>query len=145
VLFEAGFDASAFSNKTSIELTYYNKKTKDALISAPLAPSLGGTIPTLLENIGSTRNQGLEATWNQKVIDRRAVGFDIQLTGSTTKNRILTLGQGITPIFTGNRSTQYNAPGYPLFGLWGKAYTYNDANHDGIIVASEMTFSDTAV
>ena len=143
--FEAGFDASAFSNKTSIELTYYDKKTKDALINAPLAPSLGGSITTLLENIGSTRNQGLELTWNQRLIDARQLGFDITLTGSTTKNRIVTLGEGITPIFTGNRSTQYNAPGYPLFSLWGKTYTYNDANHDGIIVASEMKFSDTAV
>jgi TonB-linked SusC/RagA family outer membrane protein len=143
--FEAGFDVAAFSNKTSIELTYYNKKTKDALINAPLAPSLGGAITTLLENIGSTRNEGMELTWNQRVIDRRQLGFDVTLTGSTTKNRILTLGEGITPIFTGNRSTQYNAPGYPLFALWGKTYTFNDANHDGIIVASEMKFSDTAV
>ena len=143
--FESGFDVSAFSNRTSVELTYYNKKTKDALISAPLAPSLGGTINTLLENIGSTRNQGFELTLSQRVLDTRNVGFDVQLTGSTTKNRILTLGQGVTPIFTGNRSTQYNAPGYPLFSLWGRTYTYNDANKDGIIVASEMTFSDTAV
>ena len=143
--FEAGFDVAAFSNRTSVELTYYNKKTKDALIQAPLAPSLGGTISTLLENIGSTRNQGLELTLSQRLIDNRNVGFEVQLTGSTTKNRILTLGQGVTPIFTGNRSTQYNAPGYPLFSLWGKTYTYNDANHDGIIVASEMTFSDTAM
>jgi TonB-linked SusC/RagA family outer membrane protein len=143
--FEAGFDATAFSSKTSVELTYYDKKTKDALISAPLAPSVGGTISTLLENIGSTRNQGLELTFHQQFVDNREVGFDVQLTGSTNKNRIVSLGQGITPIFTGNRSTQYNAPGYPLFGLWGRTYTYNDANNDGIIVASEMKFSDTAV
>jgi TonB-linked SusC/RagA family outer membrane protein len=143
--FEAGFDASAFSNRTSIELTYYDKKTKDALINAPTAPSVGGAISSLLENIGSTRNQGLELTLNQKLVDRRQLGFDVQLTGSTTKNRIITLGEGVTPIFTGNRSTQYNAPGYPLFGLWGKTYSYSDANNDGIIVASEMKFSDTAV
>ena len=35
-------------------------------------------------------------------------------------------------MFTGNRNTQYNAPGYPLFGLWGKTITYNDKNGDGI-------------
>src|SRR5262249_26477074 len=143
--FETGFDLNAFSNRTSVELTYYKKKTKDALISAPLAPSLGGSITTLLENIGSTENQGLELTLSQRLIDSRSVGFDVQITGSTNKNRIVTLGQGITPIFTGNRSTQYNAPGYPLFGLWGRGYTYKDANNDGIIVASEMTFTDTAV
>jgi hypothetical protein len=82
---------------------------------------------------------------NEKLLDNSRLGFNVTFTGSTNKNRILTLGEGITPIFTGNRSTQYNAPGYPLFALWGRTYTYNDANHDGIIVASEMTFSDTAV
>jgi TonB-linked SusC/RagA family outer membrane protein len=145
--FEGGFDLSAFSNRTSAELTYYNKKTKDALISAPLAPSVGGSITTLLENIGSTQNQGVELTLSQRLIDSRNVGFDLQLTGSTNKNKIVSLGQGITPIFTGNRSTQYNAPGYPLFALWGRTYTYNDANKDGIIenVPSEMKYSDTAV
>jgi TonB-linked SusC/RagA family outer membrane protein len=142
--FETGFDLNAFSNRTSIELTYYNKKTKDALINAPLAPSVGGSITTLLENIGSTQNSGLELTFSQRVLDTKNVGLDLQLTGSTTKNRIVSLGQGITPIFTGNRSTQYNAPGYPLFALWGKRYTYADKNNDGIIVASEMTFTDTA-
>jgi hypothetical protein len=32
-----------------------------------------------------------------------------------------------------------------LFGLWDKDITFNDANNDGIIVLSELTFSDTAV
>jgi hypothetical protein len=143
--FEGGFDLSAFSNRTSLELSYYSKKTKDALINAPLAPSLGGSITTLIENIGSTKNAGVEMTLNQKVLDSRTVGFNVQLTASTNHNKILTLGQGITPIFTGNRSTQYNAPGYPLFALWGRTYKYNDANNDHIIVASEMTYSDTAM
>jgi len=143
--FEGGFDVSAFDNRTSLELSYYSKKTKDALINAPLAASLGGAITTLIENIGSTKNAGVEMTLNQKIIDNRSVGFNVQLTGSTNHNKILTLGQGITPIFTGNRSTQYNAPGYPLFALWGRTYKYNDANNDHIIVASEMTYSDTAM
>jgi TonB-linked SusC/RagA family outer membrane protein len=143
--FEAGFDATAFQNRTTIELTYYNKKTKDALINAPLAPSLGGSITSQLQNLGSTRNQGLELTWNQSIIDNNQVGLEFQLTGSTNKNEILALGEGITPIATGNRSTQYNAPGYPLFGLWGKQISYNDANGDGLLVPSEVSVGDTAV
>nr|MCU0616893.1 hypothetical protein [Gemmatimonadaceae bacterium] len=39
-----------------------------------------------------------------------------------------------------NRNTQLNAPGYPLFGLWGVQYTYNDANGDGILASNEMTY-----
>jgi hypothetical protein len=30
-----------------------------------------------------------------------------------------------------------------LFGLWARPYTYNDANGDGVIVASEITLADS--
>jgi len=135
--FETGFDVAMFSNRTNFELTYYNKKTKDAIISRPIAPSISG-LSTIFDNLGSIRNQGFEATLNNRFIDNNEFSFDLQLTGSTLKNRILTLGEGVTPVFTGNRNTQYNAPGYPLFGLWGKTVTYNDKNGDGLLVVNEV-------
>jgi outer membrane receptor protein involved in Fe transport len=143
--FETGFDLTAFRNATTLEFTFYDKKTKDALINAPTAPSLGGSITSQLINLGSTRNQGVELTLNQKLVDNNQVGVEVQLTGSANRNRIITLGEGITPIFTGNRSTQYNAPTYPLFGLWGKRISYKDANGDGVLAVSEVSVSDTAV
>jgi hypothetical protein len=51
----------------------------------------------------------------------------------------------VAPISTGNRNTQYNAPGYPLYGMWGKRYTWNDPNGDGILGLNDLTFTDTAV
>ena len=36
--FETGFDATLFGSRTTLEFTYYNKKTKDAIISAPDRP-----------------------------------------------------------------------------------------------------------
>ena len=135
--FETGFDASLFNSRTTFEFTYYNKKTKDAIISRPIALSIAG-ITSIFDNLGSIRNQGTEITLNHRVIDTRDYGFDIQLTGSSNKNRILSLGEGVTPVFTGNRNTQYNAPGYPLFGLWGKKITYSDKNGDGLLVPAEV-------
>jgi hypothetical protein len=92
------------------------------------------------ENIGNVRNSGLELVYNQKVIDRKALGLDFVLTGSTNKNELVTLGEGVSPIPSGNRNTQLNSPGFPLYGLWGRPYTYSDANNDGLLVASEMTY-----
>jgi len=135
--FETGFDAQFFSNRTTLELTYYNKKTKDAIIARPIAPSISG-LSSIFDNLGSIQNQGFEATFNNRFIDNNEFSFDLQLTGSTLKNRILTLGEGVTPVFTGNRNTQYNAPGYPLFGLWGKVITYKDVNGDGLLSNNEV-------
>jgi len=135
--FETGFDAQLFSNRTTFELTYYNKKTKDAIIARPIAPSISG-LSSIFDNLGSIQNQGFEGTLNNRFVDNNDFSFDLQITGSTLKNRVLTLGEGVTPVFTGNRNTQYNAPGYPLFGLWGKVITWNDANKDGLLAVNEV-------
>uniref|UniRef100_UPI0027B8E4ED TonB-dependent receptor domain-containing protein n=1 Tax=Gemmatimonas sp. TaxID=1962908 RepID=UPI0027B8E4ED len=141
---EFGFDLSLFSNRTNIEVTSYSKSTTDALIQRSIAPSLSG-LTTQFVNIGNIKNSGLELTWNQRVIDSKAAALSFLLTGSTNKNRMTKLGEGVSPIASGNRNTQRNLPGYPLFGLWDKNIRFNDANGDGIIVLSELTFSDTAV
>lgn len=141
---EAGFDLTMFSSRTNIEVTSYNKKTTDALISRGIAPSLSG-LTSQFANIGNIQNTGIEMTFNQKVIDRNSIAIDFALSASTNKNRLLKLGEGVSPIATGNRNTQRNLPGYPLYGLWDKNYTYADANGDGIIVLSEMKFTDTTV
>ncbi len=143
---EFGFDLTAFSGRSNVEITSYNKKTTDALISRLIAPSLSG-LTNQFVNIGNIQNTGIELTYNQKILDQQNIGIDFTLTGSTNKNRMLKLGQGVSPIASGNRNTQRNLPGYPLYGLWDKNLKYTDANGDGIIVLSEMsaTFADTAV
>jgi TonB-linked SusC/RagA family outer membrane protein len=148
---EFGFDLAMFSGATNIEFTSYNKSTTDALIRREIAPSLAG-LTTQFVNIGNIRNSGLEFTWNQRVLDRRAAALSFMVTGSTNKNRMTKLGEGIPPIASaGGRGTQRNLPGYPLFGLWDRSISYDDKNRDGIIVfnsnkaLSELILSDTAV
>lgn len=141
---EFGFDLTMFSGKSNIEVTYYNKSTTDALIQREIAPSLSG-LNTQFVNIGNIQNSGLELTYNQRVIDNDKVGLSWMLTGSTLKNEMTKLGEGISPIPSGNRNVQRNLPGYPLFGLWDRNINFNDANGDGIIVVSELGLSDTAV
>jgi outer membrane receptor protein involved in Fe transport len=91
--FETGFDGTFFGERSTVELTYYNKTTRDAIIQRRIAPSLAG-VTSNFENIGSIRNQGMELSFNQKIVDRAGVGLDLNLTGSTNKNRILSLGEG---------------------------------------------------
>ncbi len=141
---EFGFDLNLYNGAANIELTHYDKKTSDALISRLIAPSLSG-LTNQFVNIGSVQNAGYELTYTQRVLDRKNIAVDFTLTGSSNVNKMLKLGEGISPIASGNRNTQRNLPGYPLYGLWDKKITFNDANGDHIIVLSEMAFSDTAV
>jgi TonB-linked SusC/RagA family outer membrane protein len=140
---ESGFDLTLFENRTNIEVTYYDKNTKDAIIQRAVAPSVAG-IATRLENIGNIQNSGLEFVLNQTLVDRSSLGASFTLTASTNRNEMKSLAPGVSALFTGNRNTQRNQPGYPLFGLWSQTYTYADANGDGILALSEMKFSDSS-
>jgi TonB-linked SusC/RagA family outer membrane protein len=138
---EGGFDLTMLSGRANVELTYYNKKTRDALISRRVAPSLAG-VTSRFENIGSVRNSGFEGTLNMRLVDRNMVGFELTLTGSTNKNELIKLGEGVSPIATGNRNSQLNTPGYPLYGLWGRDIIYDDANNDGMLAVAEAKLGD---
>jgi TonB-linked SusC/RagA family outer membrane protein len=140
---EGGFDLTMFRGNTNFEFTYYDKKTTDALVSRRIAPSLAG-VTARLENIGNVRNSGIELVLNQRLLDKKWIAADLVINGSTNRNELITLGEGVSPIPSGNRNTQLNTPGFPLFGLWGVKYTYADANNDGIIQPSEMTYESQA-
>jgi TonB-linked SusC/RagA family outer membrane protein len=150
--FEIGLDAGLFQDRLSLELTYYNKLTRDALISRSVAPSLGASA-TQFVNLSRIRNRGFELAINTRIIDKPTIAWDLSLSGSTTKNKILELGEGVSPIFVG--FYQRHQAGYPAGGYWAPTVTYNDANGDGIIDLdpnrdgvfddAEVSLSDTAV
>jgi TonB-linked SusC/RagA family outer membrane protein len=140
---EFGFDAGLLRDRVSLGLTFYDKSTRDALIFRDVAPSVGATSGRW-ENLAKTRNKGVEATVGAGIFDRPSASLRLTASASYNKNRLIELGEGIRPILVG--SGQRLVPGYPLAGYWGRVVTsFNDANNDGIIVASEVTVSDTAV
>jgi hypothetical protein len=150
--FEVGVDAGLFQDRVSVELTYYNKLTKDALIERSVAPSLGGS-RTQFVNLSRIRNRGFELAVTTRIIDSRSTAWDLTLSGSTTSNRILDLGEGVSPIFVG--FYQQHRSDYPAGGYWAPTISYNDANGDGIIDLdpnrdglfddAEVSLSDSAV
>jgi TonB-linked SusC/RagA family outer membrane protein len=142
---ESGFDATMFGGRTNLVVTYYRKETRDALVQRDIAPSIAG-IQARFENIGNVRNSGFELEYTQKLVDRKGFYAEVFVNGSTNRNELLTLGKGVSPILTGagSRITMRQQPGYPLYGMWGRTYTYSDANGDGILGTNEITFSDSA-
>ena len=145
--FEGGFDSRLFQDRVSLELTYYRKLTKDALIGAVVPPSLGTGLSTQRANLGSVRNSGLEVLVNALVLDTRNVTWNTSINGSTNDNNLETLGtdaQG-RPLAPQVGTTTRNQPGYPLFGYWQRQIrSYADANSDGILTLSEIVVDDSS-
>jgi hypothetical protein len=131
------------------EYTFYNKKTKDALVNVTLAPSSAPAQFQPLVNIGATQNWGHEVQLQAQLFESRRFGWDILISGSHNSNKVLDLGidpnTGQSRILrTGSQGGEArNIPGLPINGMWYHAYTYNDANNDHIIQTTEVQV-DTA-
>ena len=144
VEFEVGLDAALLKERVSVELTYYTKSTKDALVQRNVAPSIGASEFQFF-NLGEVKNHGFEVAINTRVIDTRSVAWDIALAGSVYDNELVTLGEGVEPIIFGF-GLQRHEEGYPLGGYWSRPITgFGDANGNGIIESDEVTVGPDAV
>jgi TonB-linked SusC/RagA family outer membrane protein len=138
--FEVGFDAGLFDDKLRLELTYYDKVSKDALINRPLAPSLGVSNAQFY-NLGSVSNKGIDITVSGRALDTPNLAVDFTLSMWGNKNRLIELGTDflgnqIPPIIFG---TQRHVEGFPLGGYWVRRHHFNDVNGDNIISQTEVT------
>ncbi len=138
--YEIGGDATLFDSRAYLELTYYNKRTKDALIAIQQPPGAGGPI-TRFENIGSVVNRGIEALANLRVIETPAFGWDLTVNAAYNTNFVADMGDVAAIIVS---STTQDRVGYPVNGWWQRPYTYKDLDGNGIITANEITVADTA-
>src|SRR5688572_17733731 len=139
---EVGLDGTFWSNRLTIEVTRYDKSSRDALVARILPPSLGTGETERFENLGKVRNWGWEALIDAQLVDLDAFGWNLSLNGTTNNNRLVTLG-GLPTIVSS--STLRQREGYPLNGWWSRRLLgHNDANGDGIIAVGEISVSDTA-
>jgi outer membrane receptor protein involved in Fe transport len=147
--YELGFDVGFLRDRISLEATYYDKTTEDALIARNLPPSSGAA--TRFENLGKVTNKGFEGMVTAQVLNWRNLQFDLTVTGSTNKNKLVRLGQDVDTIFFGLGANngdfiQRHAEGHPLGGYWQRLITgFSDDNSDGIIGPNEVQLSDNPV
>ena len=142
--YEAGFDATIYNDLANFQFTYYNKQSRDALISVPLAPSLGGP-GSIFKNIGSTSNSGLELTINTTPLRSENATLGLTFTGSTNRNRLKSLGGQPSFAIGSLNSSQRMVEGYPLGGYWGTTVTRATPDADGRLNPDSVIFStDTA-
>ena len=136
---EVGFDAGLLDRRVDLQVTYFGRRTRDQLVAVPIAPSVGTgpDAPTRTQNIGTVTNKGLEVGLTTTFVRERTVGFDITWNFATLSNHIYAL-RDTTPIIFGFNSTQQHRTGFPAGSYFQVPYTYNDANHDGIITQDEV-------
>jgi TonB-linked SusC/RagA family outer membrane protein len=84
--FEAGFDLGLFRDVADLSFTYYHRKSKDVILTLPVAASTG--FLNVASNAGEITNKGVEIAFNVRPITRRDFGWDVGVLFSTNRNRV---------------------------------------------------------
>ncbi len=92
---EFGLEAKFFDNRVGIDLSLYDKRSKDLIIDRELDPASGYIGRT--DNIAQVSNKGVELGVSLGVIRNDGDGFNWNLSGTFTKNKNMVdeLGLGI--------------------------------------------------
>ena len=88
---EAGFEASLVDDRLSVDFTYFNQTTADALFNVRQIPSLGFT-SSQLANIGELANSGIELGLNYSIIRGSDWNLDVGGNLSLHGSEIVSLG-----------------------------------------------------
>jgi TonB-linked SusC/RagA family outer membrane protein len=97
--YDLGLNVGLWQNRISFEADVYQRTTTDLLLDAPIPQSSG--YPSIIRNIGSVRNRGLELSLNTANIQGKDFTWSTTFNISFLKNRVLALGDAGDDIFPG--------------------------------------------
>lgn len=90
--FDVGIDAKFFDNKLDVTLDYFNRRTEDLLVVAPVSGILGSSAPgsgSPFINAGTVSNKGFEVFVGYKQTLSDNFRFNIGLNATTIENEVL--------------------------------------------------------
>ena len=126
------------------EYTFWNKKTKDALINVLLSPSSAHHSSIHWSTSARRRAGDTKCRFSAQLYESRRFGWDVLVTGSHFSNKVVDLGidpsTGLPRILrTASQGGEVRKiPGFPINSQWYHPYTYKDVNDDGILQSHEV-------
>ena len=113
--YEVGFDAGFWDERAQVQFTYYNRKTKDAIIARPVLESRGYPGTQFL-NIGQVDSWGTETSLNLQLLDQDPVFWNFNIAFATMGNEIVDMGgEEVLPV--GSSRSQRHVEGFPVAGF----------------------------
>jgi TonB-linked SusC/RagA family outer membrane protein len=109
-IFNVGLDATVFKT-VDVSLDYYDRESKDLLLSKPLPPSTG--FVSVSDNLGAMRNRGFEANITARIIDKENFGWSVNLNAAKNTNEFTSLPQ--PTILSGTKQYKVGQSIYDFF------------------------------
>ncbi|CAG5002933.1 TonB-dependent receptor P26 [Dyadobacter sp. CECT 9275] len=88
--YEGGLEVGLFGKRVNLDLSIYNKLTKNQIISLNLEPASGATEQTV--NLGSVRNKGVEVMLNVIPVQTKDFEWGVTLNFNKINNEVESLG-----------------------------------------------------
>ncbi|HWK08290.1 MAG TPA: SusC/RagA family TonB-linked outer membrane protein [Puia sp.] len=128
--FEAGLETKFFQNRVSLDLTYFDKKSKDLLTpGSPLPPTTGFSSANI--NAGDMTNKGVEIVLGLTPIRTKDFTWDLGFNFTKIKNQVIRLAPGIPYLqFAGFTNPGIFAfPGKPYGVIYGSHFLRDSATN----------------
>ena len=122
--YNIGLSTGFFQNRLTVTFDAYYKKTNDLLLDVPVEQVTG--FSTVLRNVGSVTNKGVELEVGGVLIDRKDLKWNVNANIAHNKNEVTSLGDSeyFIPSFSSVGTLQYIDPlivkvGEPLGTFYG--------------------------
>ena len=122
--YNIGLSSGFFQNRLTVTFDAYYKKTNDLLLDVPVEQVTG--FSTVLRNVGSVTNKGVELEVGGVLIDRKDLKWNVNANIAHNKNEVTSLGDSeyFIPSFSSVGTLQYIDPlivkvGEPLGTFYG--------------------------
>jgi outer membrane receptor protein involved in Fe transport len=90
--YDVGLDVALFRSRISATVDFYYSRTSDLLLFKGLPAS--SVYPQVLANVGETENTGFETSINLRIVEKKDLRWQSDITFSTNKDKIVSLASG---------------------------------------------------
>ena len=136
---ELGWDTRFYNGRFGFDFSYYNAQIVDQILPLDIASSSGAR--TILTNIGTLRNRGLELSLNAKAIKSKSLNWDITLNLANNKNKVEKLANNSTELlhadYDGNAAQLRSVVGRPMGDIYAHPVA-TDASGNKIVDPNGM-------
>ncbi|MGH7476115.1 MAG: SusC/RagA family TonB-linked outer membrane protein [Longimicrobiales bacterium] len=113
---EIGFDAGFLDDRVGLDFTWYNQRTRDAILLQPVAPSTGFPGSRFI-NLGEVKNIGFEALVRATPVITPNLEWDATFSIARNENEVVNIGPDVDRIVVSSSFGVEHRVGFPL-GAW---------------------------
>jgi hypothetical protein len=125
--YEVGTEMQFFNGRAGFDLTYYDVRTEDQIISIPIPQTTG--FSRNRTNIGEVSNEGIELAVNLTPVRQGDFSWRVDANYTANENKVVSLAPGVEEINIQSAFSSLEVkaePGQSL-GLYGPGFLRNDA------------------